>query len=156
MTLLTSECREQPWLRFGDEIPHEFNCPDVEARPDRDVHPTIFRLGEIRPAHCLFEFLGGLSCLFWVLGGVGFDSANQLLPKVLGVASEGWVGGGCICAVYQVVTYFAAALRALPGQLGPDLWWGQALSTSSASQWSIPLQVLSLASAQVGRSSGSM
>jgi hypothetical protein len=35
----------------------------------------------------------------------------------------------------------------LPGQLGPDLWWGQALSTSSASQWSTPLQVLSLASA---------
>jgi hypothetical protein len=150
MTLLTSECREQPWLRFGDEIPHEFNCPDVEARPDRDVHPTIFRLGEIRPAHCLFEFLGGLSCLFWVLGGVGFDSANQLLPKVLGVLLKAGWWGGCIRSD------FAAALRALPGQLGPDLWWGQALSTSSASQWSIPLQVLSLASAQVGRSSGSM
>jgi hypothetical protein len=56
---LTSECREQPWLRFGDLIP-EFNCCRRLRRGLVVVFTRLFSdLGifDLRTAFC--EFLVG-------------------------------------------------------------------------------------------------
>ena len=118
---------------------------EVEARPCRDVHPTFFRLGEIRPAHGFLRILGGLSCV------LGAKWSRVWLGQLY--TANVWRGGAP--AKPGVAAADSAALRpaaASSASSGPPLSvLGGALSTSSASEplsWPVNWQ------AQVGRQEG--